>query len=174
MDYFLAVEKRLTRTALELAVLCMSVVVALTFYQVVTRFVFGHPSTWSEVAARSAMIWMVFLGLAVAFRLGVMIAVDLLLDIAPRPLRRTLFIVIALASLVFLAILVWYGTGMVLRVRNQNLAGMHISIAWVYAALPSGALLAAPAVVARLIEVLRDDDAYGSSDSELRAEDVEG
>lgn len=171
MDYFLAVEKRLTRTALELAVLCMGAVVALTFYQVLTRFVFGQPSTWSEVAARSAMIWMVFLGLAVAFRLGVMIAVDLLLDIAPRQLRRALFIVIALASLVFLAILVWYGTGMVLRVRNQNLAGMHISIAWVYAALPSGALLAAPAVVARLVEVLRDDGAYGPGESELRRED---
>lgn len=155
MRLFLAFEKRLTRTALELAVLFMAAVVALAFYQVVTRFVFGQPSTWSEVAARSAMIWMVFLGVAVAFREGAMIAVDLLLDIAPPPLRRLLTGIIAVASLVFLAILIWYGTGMALRVRGQNLAGMHISIAWVYAALPVGSLLAIPAVLARFVEVMR-------------------
>lgn len=172
MQYFLAFEKRLTRTALELAVLCMGAVVALAFYQVVTRFVFGHPSTWSEVAARSAMIWMVFLGVAVAFREGMMIAVDLFLDIAPRSIKRVLFIIIGVTSLAFLAILIWYGTGIAMRVRNQNLAGMHISIAWVYAALPAGALLAVPAVIARLVETLRDGG--GEHEAEFRREEVQG
>lgn len=168
MQLFLSLEKRLTRTVLQAAVLCMVVVVALTFYQVVTRFVFGSPSRWSEVAARSAMIWMVFLGMAMAFRQGMMIAVDLFLDIAPQPVRRALLVLVTAASLVFLAILIWYGTGMVLRVRSQNLAGMHITIAWVYAALPTGALLAVPGVLARLIEMLRaGQDAPVKSEAEF-------
>jgi TRAP-type C4-dicarboxylate transport system permease small subunit len=158
MQWFLAVERRLTRTALELAVVAMAAVVFLTFYQVVTRFVIGHPSAWSEVAARSAMIWMVFLGLAAAFRQGLMIAVDFLVDIAPRNFRRVLFVIIAVASLIFLALLIWYGTGMTLRVRNQNLAGLQVTIAWVYAALPVGSALAVLGVIGRLIEVLREPD----------------
>lgn len=170
MHWFFAFERRVTRTALELAVLAMAIIVALTFYQVVTRFVIGHPSTWSEVAARSAMMWMVFLGLAVAFRQGVMIAVDFLLDISPVAVRRLLYLLIAVASLLFLALLIWYGTGMVMRVRSQNLAGLSVSIAWVYAALPVGSALAVPGVVARLIEVLRKPQSVHGEPASMEAQ----
>jgi TRAP-type C4-dicarboxylate transport system permease small subunit len=170
MEPFLAIERRLTRLALELAILAMALVVCLTFYQVVTRFVFGHPSAWSEVAARSAMIWMIFLGLAAAFRHGSMIAVDFLVDISPEAIRRVLFVIIAIASLVFLAILIWYGTAMTLRVRGQNLAGMHTSIAWVYAAIPVGSALSVLGVISRLIEVLRES----RESHEHGLKDVEG
>jgi TRAP-type C4-dicarboxylate transport system permease small subunit len=170
MEPFLAIERRLTRLALELAILAMALVVCLTFYQVVTRFVFGHPSAWSEVAARSAMIWMIFLGLAAAFRYGSMIAVDFLVDISPEAIRRVLFVIIAIASLVFLAILIWYGTAMTLRVRGQNLAGMHTSIAWVYAAIPVGSALSVLGVISRLIEVLRES----RESHEHGLKDVEG
>jgi len=169
MHIFFAVERRITRTALELAVFALGLVVALTFYQVVTRFVIGHPSTWSEVAARSAMIWMVFLGFAIAFRQGAMIAVDFLMDLSTGRFRRLLLLVVGIASLVFLLLLIWFGTGMTLRVRNQNLAGLSISIAWVYAALPTGALLAVPGVISRLIESLQ----AGDGDAEPGLENLE-
>jgi TRAP-type C4-dicarboxylate transport system permease small subunit len=170
MQWFLAIERRLTRTALELAIVAMAIVVALTFYQVITRFVLGHPSAWSEVAARAAMIWMVFLGLAAAFRQGTMIAVDFLVDISPNGMRRILFVIIAVASLIFLAILIWYGWGMTMRVRNQNLAGLQITIAWVYAALPVGSALAVLGVIGRLIEVMNEPDIGREGD----VKDVEG
>lgn len=159
MQWFFAVERRVTRVALELSILALAVIVALTFYQVVTRFVFGHPSAWSEVAARSAMMWMVFLGLAAAFRQGAMIAVDFLLDVGPKPLRVVLIVLIGIASLAFLALLVWYGTAMAMRVQRQNLAGLEISIAWVYAALPAGAAFAVPGVIARMIVNLSEENA---------------
>lgn len=158
MHWFHALEARITRTAHELAIVALAAVVILAFYQVVTRFVIGHPSVWSELAARSAMMWMVFLGLAAAFRHGAMIAVDFLLDISPPAIRKLLFCIVALASLIFLAILIWYGAGMTMRVRGQNLAGLQISIAWVYAALPVGSAFAVFGVIGRLIEVLHDPD----------------
>lgn len=170
MQWFFAVERRVTRVALELSILALAVIVALTFYQVVTRFVFGHPSAWSEVAARSAMMWMVFLGLAAAFRQGAMIAVDFLIDVGPKPLRVLLIVVIGIASLAFLALLVWYGTAMAMRVQRQNLAGLEISIAWVYAALPAGAAFAVPGVIARLIVSLSEENAAPSDG----VKDVEG
>lgn len=170
METFLAIERRLTRLALELAILAMAVVVCLTFYQVVTRFVFGHPSAWSEVAARAGMIWMVSLGLAAAFRQGAMIAVDFLIDIGPERLRKFLFVVVAVASIVFLAILIWYGAAMTMRVRGQNLAGMHVSIAWVYAAIPVGAAFSVLGVISRLVESLRES----SEGHEHGLKDVEG
>lgn len=157
MQWFLALERRVTRVALELSIVALAAIVVLTFYQVVTRFVFGHPSAWSEVAARSVMMWMVFMGLAAAFRQGAMIAVDFLIDVGPKPLRLVLLVVIAIASLAFLALLVWYGAAMAMRVQRQNLAGLEISIAWVYAALPVGAAFAVPGVIARLFASLAEE-----------------
>ena len=169
MQILFAIERRITRTALELAVLALGLVVALTFYQVVTRFVIGHPSTWSEVAARSVMMWMVFLGLAWTFRHGAMVAVDFLLDISTGRFRILLLTVIGIASLIFLLLLIWFGTGMALRVQKQNLAGLSVSIAWVYAALPAGSLLAVPGVIVRLIEAWQ-----GKHDSvEEKVDDLE-
>ncbi|MAA96728.1 MAG: TRAP transporter permease DctQ [Stappia sp.] len=173
MQWFFAVERRITRLALELSIAALAIIVLLTFYQVVTRFVFGHPSAWSEVAARSVMMWMVFMGLAAAFRQGAMIAVDFLMDVGPKPLRFILVILIAFASLVFLGLLVWYGWSMAERVQRQNLAGLEISIAWVYAALPVGAALAVPGVVARFIVSLRELSS-GADEADGAPKDVEG
>ncbi|MHC5653769.1 TRAP transporter small permease [Stappia sp. ICDLI1TA098] len=170
MQWFLGLERRITRVALECSIAALAIIVALTFYQVVTRFVFDHPSAWSEVAARSTMMWMVFMGLAAAFRQGVMIAVDFLLDVSPRPLRKLLFIVIGIASLTFLGLLIWYGTAMALRVQRQNLAGLEISIAWVYAALPTGAAFAVPGVIVRLFLNLTEERDEGTDE----IKDVEG
>jgi C4-dicarboxylate transporter, DctQ subunit len=41
---------------------------------------------------------------------------------------------------------------MVWRVRFQTLAGLEISIAWAYAALPSGALFSLIAVIAHALD----------------------
>lgn len=170
MEWLFAIERRLTRTALELATLALALVAILTFYQVVMRFIVGQPSAWSEVAARSAMIWMVFLGLAAAFRHGLMIAVDFLVDISPARIRRALFVVILVCSLLFLGILIWYGAAMAMRVRTQNLAGLQITIAWVYAALPVGSAFATLGVITRFVELWRNPDLGRESD----IKDVEG
>ena len=59
---------------------------------------------------------------------------------------------------------------MAFRVQRQNLAGLEVSIAWVYAALPAGALLAVPGVIVRTIVSLTGQDEANSE--ELK--DVEG
>lgn len=126
------------------------------FFQVVTRFVLGDPSTWSEVAARSVMIWSVFLGIAAAFRAGAMIAVDFFVQLTPPKLRILMHTAITIFSALLLALLVWEGILMSGRVANQKLAGLDFSIAWVYAALPVGAAFGLLALISRWIDLVRD------------------
>jgi TRAP-type C4-dicarboxylate transport system permease small subunit len=118
---------------------------------VVTRFVFDAPCTWSEVITRSSMIWSVFLGVAVAFRHGAMISVDVIMNALPRRLGLALYLVANAASLLFFAILAWQGNLMTLRVTGQKLAALEVSIAWVYAALPGGSLFIIVAILAAMI-----------------------
>lgn len=143
----------------------------ITLWQVITRFVLQQPSTWSEVTARSLMIWMVYLGLAVVLRTGSLIAIDVLIGALPQAARKLLAVAIAATSLSVLAVMAWFGWTMAQRVAAQAIAGVFnpftgntISIAWVYAAIPAGAALSIVAVLARLMDDLHGHTAPTTPD----------
>lgn len=151
MRAFLRFEDFTTGLALRLSIGFLVLATALALYQVTTRFVFGNPSTWSEVITRSSMIWSVFLGVAVAYRHGAMISVEFVQQILPPRLGLGLFLVANALSVLFFSILFWQGWAMSERVANQNLAALDISIAWAYAALPVGSVFIIIAVLACMI-----------------------
>lgn len=157
------VERAIMRWTLRAAMLLLVLAAGVAFYQVVTRFLFEEPSTWSEVAARSLTIWMVYLGVAVAFRTGALLAVEFLYSRLHGTARLVLTAVIFGLSLGVLLVMVWAGWEMVTRARFQMLAGVEnpvtgagISIAWVYAAVPTGAALAIVGLLARTAEQVRE------------------
>lgn len=156
MRLFLRFEDYSTGLALRLAIGFLIIAASLAIYQVVTRFVFGAPSTWSEVISRSAMIWSVFLGVAVAFRHGAMISVDVIQNSLPPRQGLALFVLTNIASLIFFSILLWQGILMTERVIPQKLAALQISISWVYAALPVGSVFIIIAILACIVRALQD------------------
>lgn len=83
MSFFLKIDDVTTGLARRLAILFLIIAASLALYQVITRFVFGAPSTWSEVVTRSAMIWCVFMGVSVAFRHGAMISLEIVQRMLP-------------------------------------------------------------------------------------------
>ncbi len=148
------VERWLTGAALGAAMVGLGLMAFFTCYQVVMRFIFDQPSTWSEVLVRSVMIWTVYLAAAAAFREGAVIAAEILVRSVPRPLGKALQIVAGIASMAFLLVVVWTGIEMVDRTSSQRLAGLGFSISWIYLALPIGGALAALAVLVRTGELL--------------------
>ncbi len=155
LAWLLAIERHTTRAALIAAVACLALAATLAFYQVITRFVFNAPSIWSEVASRSLIIWCVFLGAAAAFRNNEMMRVEVLFSLVPPRWHVLLETLIALLCLIFFVVLAWFSAQMGYRVRNQTLAGMDISIAWAYAALPVGSGFCVFAILARMLERFR-------------------
>lgn len=157
MRFFLRLENFTTGVALRLSIAFLVIAASLALYQVVTRFVFGAPSTWSEVITRSAMIWSVFLGVAVAFKHGAMISVDMIQNALPPRLGLALYVLASIGSLIFFSFLFWQGYLMTLRVIPQSLSALEISIAWVYAALPTGSVFILVAIVASIIRAVQGD-----------------
>ena len=156
-----AIDRALSAAAIAATMLLLALMSVITLWQVITRFVLEQPSTWSEVAARSLMIWMVYLGLAVVLRSGTLIAIDVLMERLTPPMRKALSALIALVTLCVLGVMVWAGWAMASRTVSQSIAGLFnpftgdpVSISLVYAAIPVGAALSAVAVIARLAEVL--------------------
>ena len=153
---FLAFEARTSKFSLHCAVMFLALTAGLTIFQVVTRFFFGHPSTWSEAAARTGMIWAVLMGVAPTIRSGAMIAVDVIQNALPPRGARLLVTAAQVLSLVFFAVLFWFGVMLAIRVSSQLLSSMNISIAWAYAALPAGSFFAVIALIAQIIRGPQD------------------
>ena len=149
---FLAIERRLTALIIVAACILLGIASVLGMYQVLTRFIFGQPSTWSEIAVRLVIIWMVMFGVVVAFREGAQVSVDLMYRLSGR-FQRPLHFLITLVSVLFLGVLVWYGIDIAWRTRFQEIGGMEILPMSVgYAALPVGAFFAIIAAIANYLD----------------------
>ena len=155
-DLFLKFERG--STALATAAACAMLVTAasLGMWQIITRFVIQQPAEWTEVLIRFSLIWMVFLGIAQAFRIGAMVSVDVLYRLSGRRLRRVLDAFVALAALTLLAVIVLVGWQYAQRGRVQTVIGLEdVSMFWAYLAMPVGGVFAAVAVVGHWLDPKR-------------------
>jgi TRAP-type C4-dicarboxylate transport system permease small subunit len=85
-------------------------------------------------------------------RAGTLISVDLIQSMSTGRMRMLVNAVTYLSTLALLAVLFWFGCQLVWRVRFQTIAGLGVSASWAYAALPTGSLLSALALVAHALD----------------------
>lgn len=159
----LAVDRWTTTAATATAVAALVVAVAAGFWQVLTRFIFQDPATWSEALVRLALIWMCYIGLAGCFRAGALVSIDLAQRMSTGRLRRYIETLALASSLTLLAAMLWYGWAMAERVRFQNLAGLDVSISWGYAAIPIGAAFCVISVIAHYFDPSRRNEELESA-----------
>ncbi len=153
---FLALERRTTWIAMALACLMLAVASALGVFQIFMRFVLEQPAEWTEVMIRFSLIWMVFLGIPMAFRQGAMVSVDALYRAAPERLKRVLDLVVALAALALMLIILWWGADYAIRGGVQTMAGLEsVSMFWAYVAMPAGAVFSLLGIVANYLDPRR-------------------
>lgn len=153
---FLTIEKWTTRVALALACLMLVIASGLGVFQIVTRFVLEQPAEWSEVLIRFSLIWMVFLGIPMAFRQGAMVSVDALYRAVPDGLKRVLDLVVALAALALMLVILWWGYDYAVRGSVQTMAGLEsLSMFWAYIAMPVGAVFSIFGIVANYLDPRR-------------------
>lgn len=110
------------------------------FTNIVMRYVFALSFAWIEELARFTMIWIVFLGIGLALRHGLHVAVKLLPDAVPG-LRRPLGVISWAITFAFFAALCWFGYQYADFAARQRSTMLNISMFWVYLAVPIGAAL---------------------------------
>ncbi len=150
---FLSAGRHVTTLSMTIACLMLMLSASLGMFQILTRFIFEQPAEWTEVLIRFFLIWMVFMGLPEAFRLGSMISIDLMHRLSPPAFRRVLDVLIMVATLALLAVIIWYGWDYAQRGRVQTMAGLEeLSMFWAYLALPVGGLFSIVGVIANFLE----------------------
>ncbi|MCD8494477.1 MAG: TRAP transporter small permease [Burkholderiaceae bacterium] len=153
----LTLDRYITSISWTVASFLLAVISCLGLWQVVARFVLSQPSTWTEEIMRRLLIWCVMLGVVVALRQGVLVCVDLALRMTKGRWHQAVRLFVTLATASFLATIVYFGVQLAYRVRFQTFASIDISIAWAYAAVPVGAMLAIIAVIAHHLDPKKPD-----------------
>jgi TRAP-type C4-dicarboxylate transport system permease small subunit len=155
-DLFLKFERGTTALATALACAMLATAAALGLWQIITRFVIERPAEWTEVLIRFSLIWMVFLGIPVAFRIGAMVSVDVLYRWSGRRLRRALDTMVALAALALVSVLIVVGWQYAQRGSVQTITGLEdLSMFWAYLALPVGGVFSVLAIVGNWLDPQR-------------------
>lgn len=113
-------------------------------WQVITRYVFSSPSSFTEEVARYLLIWIGLLGAAIAYRRNMHLSFDLLLQkVKPTTVPKIQVIIHGVIFIFALLVLIIGGSNLVAITweLNQVSASLGIKLAYVYMVIPTSGVL---------------------------------
>ena len=144
-----------TRTAVQsIVVVVFAAIVVVVFGQVVSRFVFNAPFSWSEELARYLQVWLIMLGAAACLRKGMHLSVDYAVHALRDSAKRTLSLLSLTGILFFLGVVFVSGVSLIVTTSSQRTPALQIPMYAVYLAIPVGSLLMLLETVALLMAEL--------------------
>jgi TRAP-type C4-dicarboxylate transport system permease small subunit len=123
-----------------LSVVCMVVILLLVVGQVVMRYVFDSPLTWSEELAVCGMVYLTFIGSVMAMRDKEHIDVNIVYEFLPERFKRYFRIFSRLMTTVFLLVIIVYGFQLTSENFKVTSVATKIPMAYIYGIIPICAL----------------------------------
>ena len=155
-EAFLRIERFTTHASMLFACAMLAAAAGLAVFQILTRFVFESPAEWTEVLIRFTLIWMVFMGIPMAFRQGAMVSVDVLYRWSRPRMRRVLDVMVMVASLTLIMIIIVIGWDYAQRGRVQTIIGLEeYSMFWAYISMPLGGVFAVMGIIGNFFDPKR-------------------
>jgi len=132
----------LLRRVIQLVIILMFAVLIVTvFYQVLGRYLFNAPPSWSEELARFLQVWIALLASALCIQQGMHLGVDYLLYAVPPRGRAVLEVLVHVLVSGFLLLLLVQGIKILDVAAVQSSPAMGINMWYAYLAVPVGAAL---------------------------------
>ena len=123
---------------------CMAGMVVVVTWQVLSRYVLGDPSAWTEEVARMLLIWVGLLGAVCVYREKSHLGLDLLQQKLGADHAGWLQAVSDICCGAFALAVLVVGGGALVQLTwelRQTTAALGIPMAWVYLVLPLSGLL---------------------------------
>lgn len=118
-----------------IAVIWMGLVLTL---QVVMRYVFNNPLTWSEEMARYIFVWICFLGVGYGIKYDQHIKMEIFFSYFPKKAQRVINILTNIIMVIFLVAIVPSGIDFSVQVNEVASSAMEIPMSWIYISVPIG------------------------------------
>lgn len=167
----MSLRTKLNKALAVISVALFSLLVLVVMWQVFTRQVLRDPSGWTTTVAQYLFIWLVLFSVAMVFGERGHVAVDVLVDHLPAPLRRLARLLVHGAILAFALLgLVWGGMRAVRISWDQAIPGLPVDVGQMYLSMPiAGAIIAVFAVMDVIDTVRGTEPLQSPPDAEQRA-----
>lgn len=140
--------------------LCLKVTVVLflgliaaVLLQVFARYALANTPVWTEELARFLLIYMVAVACGIAARRRELVNVDLLLNLLPQRIRRTVLLLLDAAVIAFCAVFFFHAIEYVEFSAMQNATTLPIPMSWITASV---LLIAANLLLFTTANLVRD------------------
>src|SRR5690554_4515589 len=154
--------EKVDKTVAHLLVIILGVMVINVTWQVVSRYIFQAPSSFTDELSRYLLIWLGMLGAAYVAGQNDHLAIDILPQKLKgrKKIRLQIFISIVIIAFV-LPVMILGGSNLVYitYVLGQKSATLQVPLAYVYAIIPLSGLLVAYYQIADIIELLKNEPA---------------
>lgn len=140
-------------------------IVTLIFVQVCMRYLFKDSLSWSEELVIWSFIWFLWVGVSYGFKTRKHICVTAFVDLLPNQIKNVINILISLVILWFMASMLYFGYKQMMSpfisrqlsvVLYYPFTDIQISMQWLYASLPVGALLGSVRLVQNITSDVRE------------------
>ncbi len=136
-----------------LSVLIVCVICCSVFFQVLSRFIFKVPLSWTEEVSRFGLIWLTFIAASVALRDDGHFTVDVISHKLSLENKKTYQIGIMLITLAYLIVIFYTGLELVPVAHMQESPALDLHMSYVYLSIPCGAALMIVNVLLRIYKV---------------------
>ena len=151
-----------TRKAVYVAIVSMfGLQVIVVFAQVVSRYIFNDPFSWTEELAKFLQVWIVLLASSVCIREGTHLMVDYLVHYLPKTFRRMLSIFVTLLMMVFISVIIASGIKMMTLTWTDTSPALHIRMGIIYLVFPVAGGLMWLESLAVFLKLLRSNHTTG-------------
>lgn len=165
-----AIRNLLNKALNFLAGLSLTAMVVLTTYQVITRYVFDAPSTWSEELVGYLFAWSTMFGAAIVSGERGHMNIPILVDRFAPPVRKAFHIFSEVIALLFSAsILVLGGFQVSSLAMGQQTSSLGVAVGVFYWVMPVCGILMVVYSALNIIGIAKGDIALDASDEATEA-----
>ena len=152
------------RKATEAIIIFLFVImVFVVFLQVVARYVFNSPPSWTEELGRYCQVWIIILTSSICIRKGSHLAVDYLSHRMSPTLSHSINVFISFFVAIYVAVVTVFGWKLMMVGQYQVSPAMQIKMSYVYVIFPLGGLLMFLEAVLKTVSFLKKKETPDSS-----------
>lgn len=154
-----------------ICVVLFSVMVILTFAQVLSRFIFNFSLAWTEEVSRFMFVWLVYLSAAMAAKHRRHIRVELIDQFLPRRLSKWAGLLADLLWITYALFVAFqgYNVAMMIAGHGQLSPAVQLPMGIIYLIVPFGFILISIRVLQGIVARFRGDDELTDEEKLRRA-----
>lgn len=144
--------KRVLDKTINWIVICaLAILIVVVFIQVVSRYVFNSPLTWSGELARYMAIWIIYLSSVIVFRESEHLSVDFIVQMFPPKLKKATEIFKYFVILLFILLMLYVSREILPIVAIQTSPTLRLPMSVIYSAFPVAMFLMLIEIISKVL-----------------------